>query len=76
MTITMRKVGGEEEEIAIKGYRSPVQSLENQSTHTITAVGVPYLSNDMTNVKVKSIERGFGLHRGKIRRKNGLSIFW
>ena len=48
VTITMAKVGGEEDEMATKLYRFSIRSLENQSIHTITAVGIPSVSSDIS----------------------------
>ena len=71
VTITMAKVGGEENEMAMKMYRIRMRSLENQSIHTITAVGIPSISNDVSVIKLDNVAETFGLSREKLRRKNG-----
>ena len=71
VTITMAKVGGEEDEMATKLYRFPIRSLENQSIHTITAVGIPSISSDISVIQPDDIAETFGFGKEKIRRENG-----
>lgn len=67
----MAKVGGEENEMATKLYRFRIRCLENQSIHTITVVGIPSISNDISVIKLDNVAEAFGLGKEKIRRKNG-----
>ena len=71
VTITMAKVGGEENEMETKMYRFRIRSLENHSIHTVTAVGIPSISNDVSVIKLDNVAETFGLGREKLRRKNG-----
>ena len=41
VTITIAKVGAEEEQLATKVYEVRIRSLENRSTHVIKAIGIP-----------------------------------
>ena len=41
VTITIAKVGGEEEEMTTKIFRFRVRSLENIASYSVTAVGIP-----------------------------------
>jgi O-acetyl-ADP-ribose deacetylase (regulator of RNase III) len=67
----MAKVGGEEDEMATKLYRFPIRSLEKQSIHIITAVGIPSISSDISVIQPDDIAETFGFGKEKIRRWNG-----
>ena len=69
--ITITKVGGLEEELITKSYQVHIRSLENRSAHVIQAIGIPTISEDITDVKVADIARQFGLGKGQIRRGKG-----
>ncbi len=71
VVVTLIKVGNEEEELHTKVYRVTVQSLENQSCHTIQAIGIPALSDEISFVKVDEITRKLGLSKGDVRRGTG-----
>ena len=71
VTITMAKVGGEENEMVTKMYRFHIRSLENLSIHTITAVGIPSISNDVSAIKLDDVAEAFGLRKEEIRRESG-----
>ena len=64
VNITISKIGGEEEELTTKLFRVRIQSLANQSvTHTVTAVGIPCISSDITEKKLSHVAGIFGLLR-------------
>ena len=67
----MAEVGGEENEMATKLYRFRIWSLGNQLIPTITAVGIPCISNDISVIKLDNVAEAFGLGKKKIRRGNG-----
>ena len=70
MTIT--KVGGEEEEIHTKLYKVPLLTLENNSVHHVTAIGLPPISdNNVASVDVSQICKRLGLEERKLFRENG-----
>ena len=71
VNITMAKVGEEEHEMSTKMYRFRIRSLENQSIHTITAVGIPSISSDISGIKSDKVAKAFGLGKDEIRRENG-----
>ena len=70
--VTITKVGGEEEELRTKVFRVRIRSLEDSSTHTIKAVGIPSISDEITEVKLTDIAKSFGLGKGKLRRGSGV----
>ena len=69
--ITITKVGGLEEELITKSYQVRIRSLEDRSAHFIQAIGIPSISEGITDVKVADIARQFGLGKGQIRRGKG-----
>ena len=49
-----------------------IQSLANQSViHTVTAVGIPCISSEITEIKLNHVAEIFGLGKEEIRRRNG-----
>ena len=72
VTITIAKVGGEEEELMTKLFRVRIRSLVSRNViHTVTAVGIPCISSDITEIKLSHVAGIFGLGEEKIRRRNG-----
>jgi uncharacterized protein YlxP (DUF503 family) len=61
VSITITKVGGEEENVKSKVYRVPVTSLDTHKTYSITAVGIACISDDVTEMKIDKISDSFGL---------------
>ncbi|CAB3991185.1 PREDICTED: uncharacterized protein LOC107334806 [Paramuricea clavata] len=52
VSITIRKVGGEEEMLATKVYQVPITSLESGAKFTVKAVGIPHISDDISNINI------------------------
>ena len=71
VVVTLIKVGCQEEELHTKVYRVTVQSLEDHYYHTIQAVGIPSLCDEISFVKSGELAKWFGLSRGEIRRGTG-----
>ena len=69
MTIT--KVGGQEEEFSTKMYHICIRSLEHHGAHVIQAIGIPSISDDITDVKVADIERQLDLDKDELPRGYG-----
>ena len=46
-SVIITKVGGEEEEIHTKLYKVPLPSLDDNSVHHITAIGIPSISDSV-----------------------------
>ena len=69
--VTITKVGGEEQEIKTKLYRVRIQSLENNAVHTVTAVGIPCISDDIAEVQVNDIAKRLGIGARKLHRGSG-----
>ena len=62
VTITIAKVGGEEEELITNLFRVRIRSLVIRNViHTVTAVGIPCISSDITEIKLSHVAGIFGL---------------
>ena len=71
VTITIAKVGGEEEELITKLFRVRIRSLVSRNViHTVTAMGILCKSSDITEIKLNHIAGIFGLGEEEIRRRN------
>ena len=73
IVVTITKVGRQEEELSTKNYQVRIRSLEDRSAHVIQAIGIPTISEDITDVKVANIARQIGLRKGQLHRGNGHS---
>ena len=60
-------MGGQEEELRAKSYRARIRSLEDPSAHVIQAIGIPSISEDITDVKVDNLNS----EKSLLRRGNG-----
>ena len=73
VTITIPKVGGEEEELITKLFHVRIQSLVSRNViHTVTAMGIPCISSDIIEIKLSHLAGIFGLREEEIRKRNGL----
>ena len=73
VSITITKVGGEEEEMRTKVFNVQVTSLENKKTFPVKAIGIPCISDDLVDIKTKDIIKGLGLKKENIYRRKGQS---
>ena len=72
VTTAIAKVGGEEEELITKLFRVRIRSLASRNViHTVTAVGIPCISSDITEIKLSHVAGIFGLGEEEIRRRTG-----
>ena len=73
MTIT--KVGGQEEEMKMKIYKVPVSAIDNQRKHSVKAIGIACISEEITSMitsmNTAGITEQLGLTHEKIRRGRG-----
>ena len=71
VSITITKVGGVDENVKTKVYKVPVTSLDTRKTYSVTAVGIPCISDDVIDIKTDKILDTFGLKRSQIHRGKG-----
>ena len=65
------KVGGEEETIRTKVFKVPVSLSDNAETFSITVIGIPGISEEVSAVQFKPIGKLLGLENQRIRRVKG-----
>ena len=70
-SITITKVGGEEENVKTKVYKVPVTSLDTRRTYSVTAVGIACISDDVTEIEIDKIADSLRLTRSQIHRGKG-----
>ena len=71
ISITVKKVGGDEEMIETHMYKVPVRDLNGKSkTHVIRAVALPFIS-DVQEVDVQHMEQTLKLNPQSLHRKGG-----
>ena len=70
VTITIANVGGEGEEMTTNIFRFRVRSLKNRARYSVTAVGVPDISSDISDIKVNEFEKFLGLGEEEFQRRN------
>jgi len=68
VSITITKVGGEEEEMITKVFNVQVTSLDNKKTFPVKATGIPCISYDIVDIKTKDIIEGLCLKKENIYR--------
>ena len=68
VSITITKVGGEEEMVKTKVFKVPITSLHTCKTYSVTAVGMSCTSDDITDIKSKNLLGRFRLKRSEIHR--------
>ncbi|CAB4039112.1 uncharacterized protein LOC111319232 [Paramuricea clavata] len=71
ISVTITKVGGEEEEMRTKVYRVPVSTIDNSRKHSIKAIGIPCISDTIASINTTDITKYLGLVNEKIRRGKG-----
>ena len=63
VTVIIGKVGGEEEQLKTKLFRVRVRSLEGNSVYTVMAVGIPCISEDISEIKLRDVAKRLGLSK-------------
>ena len=64
-------MGGEEEVLATKLYQVPITSLESGAKFTVKAVGIPHISDDISNINIGEMAKRIGIPEVKIHRECG-----
>ncbi len=70
-SVTITKVGGEEETIKTKVYKVPVSSPDSTRMFSIKAIVIPCISEEGSAVQLKQIAKLLGLENERFRRGNG-----
>ncbi|KAK3736377.1 hypothetical protein QZH41_006148 [Actinostola sp. cb2023] len=70
-SVTITKVGGQEETMKTKEYKVQLTSIDNNKKFTVKAIGIPRISDEIMTVKTKHIPVVFGLPNAKFHRSKG-----
>ena len=71
-TITITKVGNEEEQLQTCVYKVPIKGMDNKTkTHIISAVGIPSINDGVNDIQVEGIASHLHLKRTDIHRDKG-----
>nr|XP_054775091.1 uncharacterized protein LOC129283281 [Lytechinus pictus] len=71
INITITKVGGEQEQMETKQYQIKVRSLSTNAIHSLAAVALPCISENIAQVKMNEISKQFNLKSEDLRRGSG-----
>ena len=71
MSVTITKVGGEEQTIKTKVYKVPVSSPDTAQMFSMKAISILSINEDVSAVQVKPMTRLLGLEREKNWRSQG-----
>ena len=71
ISVTITKVGGQEEEIKTTVYNVPISAIDDRRTYSVKAIGTPVISSESSIVDTASIMEQLGLSGERIRRKKG-----
>ncbi|XP_068745150.1 uncharacterized protein [Montipora capricornis] len=70
-SVTITKVGGEEETMKTKEYRVPVNSLDDTRKYSVKAIGIPSIGDDITAVQTSKLADLLCVPNEKIHRGKG-----
>ena len=70
-SITITKVGGDDETITTKVYRVPVCTSDWGHTYSVKGIGITHISDDVTPVQTRPMAKQLGIENKKIRRGKG-----
>nr|XP_054773989.1 transient-receptor-potential-like protein [Lytechinus pictus] len=71
INITITKVGGEQEQMETKQYQIKVRSLSTNAIHSLAAVALPCISENIAQVNMNEVSKQFNLKSEDLRRGSG-----
>ena len=71
VSITITKVGGEEEQMTTKVFKLQVTSLDDQKMFTVQAIDIPCISDDVVDIKTRDIAEHLNLKKEDLYRGKG-----
>ena len=71
VSVSIVKVGAEEETIRTKSYRVPVSGIGDTKKYSITAIGIPCISEDVKGIHLNSTIEKLGLQKDQVKRGRG-----
>ena len=71
VSISITKVGGEEEEMTTKVFKVQVTPLDSKKAFLVKAIGIPCISDDVVDIKTRDIAESLGLKTERFYRGKG-----
>ena len=71
VTITIHKVGGEEEELMTKLYQVYIRPVNKVQTYVLKVIGIPHITEEMAEIHLMQISQHFSLPISEIHREKG-----
>ena len=71
ISVSIIKVGGEEEEIQTKVCKIPVTAIDDQRRYSVKAIGIPCISDEIASFQTARITERLGLSNKKFRHGSG-----
>lgn len=71
LCIDIIKVGGGQDQMQTKQYKLKIRSLSTNAVHSVTAVEIPCISDDIAEIRLKELCKRFSLKDGDLRRGSG-----
>ena len=71
VTVSITKIGGEEETIKTKRYTVAISSVDGNRQYSVKAIGIPVISDDIKSINTSSCSELFGLQGQKFHRGRG-----
>ena len=71
VTVSVTKIGGEEETIKTKRYTVAISSVDGNRQYSVKAIGIPVISDDIKSINTSSCSELFGLQGQKFHRGRG-----
>ena len=70
-SVTITKVGGEEETLKTKQYTIQLTSIDDNKRFTVKAIGIPTISDEITTINTSHLPELLGLPDAKFHRRKG-----
>ena len=70
-SVTIAKVGGDEETIRTKEYRVPISSMDDRKKYSIKAIGIQSISDEIPALKISHLPELLDLRNTNFRRGKG-----
>ena len=71
VSVTITKVGGEEETLKTKEYTMQLTSIDDNKRFTVKAIGIPTISDEITTVNTSHLPKLLGLPDAKFHSRKG-----
>ncbi|PIK55383.1 hypothetical protein BSL78_07699 [Apostichopus japonicus] len=71
ISVSITKVGGEQEEVKTKVNKVPIRFMDSQQRYTVSAIGLPCISDEVTEASLTDEAKQLGLDVRELHRGGG-----